>query len=86
MPTFQKSLLLTVQLAGHLAYMVLIPIVIFGGLGLIADRRFGTTPLYILIGIGAAFVSTLYWMKVRLREIIISILKEPWTKVLPDKD
>lgn len=71
-----KSLLLTVQVAAHLAYMVVIPLAIFGGLGLYLDRRLETLPLYLLIGIGIAFAVTLVWMRQRLRAIIVSLISE----------
>lgn len=70
MPTWQKSLLLTFQFAGHLAYMVLLPLFIFGGLGLLIDRQLATVPTFLFVGIGIAFITTIYWMKTRLHEII----------------
>lgn len=66
----KKGLLLTFQIAGHLAYMVLVPLFLFGGLGLILDRSMNTTPLSLLIGIGLAFASTVYWIKKRLIDVI----------------
>jgi hypothetical protein len=72
----KRSLLLTLQVAGHLAYMVLIPIVLLGGSGLWLDRQLGTLPQYLLIGIAAAFVVTIYWLNVQLRRIISELFKE----------
>ena len=67
----KESLFFVLAIAGHLAYMVLIPLFVFGGLGLAADRTLGTLPLCLLIGIGLALITTLYWMATRLKRIII---------------
>ena len=66
----KKSLLLAIQLAFHLDYMALIPLILFGGLGLVLDRQEHTLPRFLLIGITLAFVTTMYWIATRLREII----------------
>lgn len=46
---------------------ILGPIVVFGGIGWLIDRQFGTKPLWMLIFIGIAFVVTnsLLFFKVR---------------------
>lgn len=65
-----RTLLITLQIASHLAYMVIIPLAILGGLGLWLDRQFDTLPIFLLIGIALAFTSTMLWMSKRLRPII----------------
>lgn len=65
-----KGLILALRIAGHLAYMVVIPLFLFGGIGLLADRRWHTLPLYLLVGIGLALVVTLYWVKKQLTNLI----------------
>jgi F0F1-type ATP synthase assembly protein I len=71
----QKSLLYALQLASHLAYMVVIPLLIFGGLGLALDQRYGTIPSFLLVGIGLAFVSTVFWIKRSIKEIVEAMNK-----------
>jgi F0F1-type ATP synthase assembly protein I len=65
----KKSLFLALQIASQLAYMVMIPLVIFGGLGLLADRQFGTLPFYLLIGIAVSFIITILWIYKHFRQI-----------------
>lgn len=77
---WQKSLLLTIRLAGHLAYMVVLPLFFFGGAGLLLDRQFDSIPKFLLIGIGIAFILTMYWIKARLHEIINASLTETTKK------
>jgi hypothetical protein len=70
----KNSLYIVLTITGHLAYMVVIPLLIFGGIGLFLDRRFETLPLFLLVGIGIAFGTTFYWMATRLRQVIKSTL------------
>lgn len=72
----KKSLLLAIQLASHLAYMILIPLFVFGGTGLLADRYFTTTPRYLFIGLAIGFVVTTYWINKQLRNIVAATFKE----------
>ncbi len=72
-----KTLALALAIAGHLAYMVVVPLLVLGGLGLWADRSFDTLPRYLFVGIVLAFVTTIYWLSQRLAAI---------TKQLTSKD
>lgn len=69
----KRAIFLALQLASHLAYMILLPLFIFGGGGLLLDRKLHTLPTYLLVGVVIAFLITLYWMRQKLREIIESI-------------
>lgn len=57
-----SSYMFALQFVSRLAYMVIIPLFLFGGLGLAADRHFHTLPLFLLIGVGVAFGLTMYWI------------------------
>lgn len=72
---YKQAFFLTLQIATHLAYMVVLPIFVFGGLGLWLDRQLGTLPQYLLIGIGVAFVVTTLWLVKRLKNIIEKVSK-----------
>lgn len=61
---------MALQIGSHLAYMILIPILLWGSLGLFIDRQLGTLPGYLLISIGLALSTTIYWIAKRLRTII----------------
>lgn len=67
---FKRPLLLALEIASHLAYMIIVPLLLLGGLGLLLDRRFGTLPLYLLAGVVIALIITLFWIKKRLLNII----------------
>lgn len=47
-------------LAWELGYLIAIPIVIFGFLGRFLDRRFETSPWFLLAGIGIALIVTAF--------------------------
>lgn len=66
----RNPLFMAVYIGTHLAYMVLVPLFIFGGLGLYFDHQADTLPRYLLIGIALAFACTIFWMSKRFREII----------------
>ena len=51
-----------VSLAFELGYMIAFPIVIFAFLGSWLDKRFGTVPLYTVLGVVLAVVSTTIWI------------------------
>jgi cyanate permease len=72
----KQSLLLALQVASHLAYMVLVPLLVFGGAGLWLDQRQATTPLYLLLGVGIAFILTMLWIKKQSKRITAAIFKE----------
>lgn len=66
----KDSLLLTLQVASHLAYMVVLPLLLFGGGGLLLDRTLQTLPTFLFVGIGTSFAVTVIWIKTRLVRII----------------
>lgn len=54
----QSAWVLALSVAYELGYLIAIPIVIFAFGGAYADRHFGTSPLFLLVGIGFAFCVT----------------------------
>lgn len=71
-----NGLYLAIQIAFHLAYMVIIPLFVFGGLGLWLDRAKGTLPLFLFIGIGLALIATLTWIMKQFRQIAANLTKK----------
>lgn len=49
---------LALDVAWELGYIVVIPIVVLGAGGAYADKKFGTSPLFLFIGIIIAFTVT----------------------------
>lgn len=66
----KESVLQALAIASHLAYMVLLPLVVFGGAGLVADRYFNTLPVLLFTGVAIGLISTFLWIKNRLVRII----------------
>lgn len=55
----QKSAMwLALDIAYELGYLIALPIVILGFGGAYADKKFGTSPTFLLIGIGLSFIIT----------------------------
>ncbi len=58
------------SLAWQLGYMIAIPIVLLALGGKYLDDRFSTSPLFVLLGIVLAVVTTGIWVAFRLRAIV----------------
>ena len=58
------------NLAWELGYTIALPIVILGFGGAYADKKFGTTPLFILIGIVVAMVLTSIGIIRKVKKIV----------------
>lgn len=54
----RSAMWLALDLAWELGYIIVIPIVILGVGGAYADKKFETSPLFLLIGIIIAFTIT----------------------------
>ncbi len=54
----KSAMWLALDVAWELGYIIVIPIVIMGAGGAYADKKFGTSPLFLLIGILIAFIIT----------------------------
>lgn len=54
-------------LAWELGYTIAVPIVTFALIGRFADKSFGTSPLFLLLGIAFALIVTgiLVWKKIK---------------------
>lgn len=68
--SIKDALWLSVQLVWDMGWLIAIPVVVLGFAGAYADREFGTSPLYILIGFGLASVLSAIGVKRRLKNII----------------
>lgn len=60
-----------VGFAWELGYVIALPIVVFGFGGAYADKYFGTSPLFILIGIIAAVSLTSVGLYYKIKKMII---------------
>lgn len=58
MKNSRSAMWLALDLAWELGYIIVIPIVILGVGGAYADKKFGTSPLFLFIGIIIAFTIT----------------------------
>lgn len=54
----QSALMMALNIAYELGYIIVLPIVILGVGGAYADKKFGTSPLFLLIGIVLSFILT----------------------------
>jgi len=59
----------TLSLAWELGYTIAIPIVVLGFGGAYADKKLGTTPLFILIGIAFAMILTGFGIYRKVKKI-----------------
>ena len=53
-PTITQDFFLAIRLAWNFGYIIAIPAVLFGFGGAWLDRRFGTSPVFLLIGFALA--------------------------------
>jgi F0F1-type ATP synthase assembly protein I len=69
---FSKSLLQTISLSLQLGFTIALPLIIFAIGGRILDKKFGSTPLFLLVGIILALIisTILIYQKIKI------ILKE----------
>lgn len=65
--TKDMSLLMSLNLAFELGYIIALPAALFGFLGAFVDKRMETSPLFIILGFVLAFVISAFtvWQKVR---------------------
>jgi hypothetical protein len=57
-----KNLLYVLSLVGQLGFIIALPAALFAYGGAILDRQLGTSPLFILLGLGLAIVSSSLWV------------------------
>ncbi len=60
---------LALSLIGQLGIMIAVPLVVAGTLGRLIDRAWGTTPLYMLLGMLAALATSAFWIVRSVRRI-----------------
>lgn len=59
-----------VNLAFELGFVIALPLVGFGLLGKWLDEKYNTEPLFVLVGILVAIISTTIWLTRRIKEYI----------------
>lgn len=64
-----KGVLFVLSLVGQLGYMIAIPAVMGAAGGAYLDKRFETSPLFILLGLGLAIASSSYWIWTLIKRI-----------------
>ena len=70
MPQKKVISFLTVwALAGELGFMIAIPVVVFVLLGIKVDTYFGTTPLFILVGMVVAALVSSIGVRRKIKEV-----------------
>jgi hypothetical protein len=69
-PSLKEDLLLVAELAWSIGWIVAVPAVLFGLGGAYLDRSFGTSPLFILIGMALAMGSSGVGLYKKLRQIL----------------
>ena len=57
-------------LAWELGYSITIPLVLFALIGRLLDRRFVSAPLFLLVGLVLAVITTTSWLTMRLRKML----------------
>jgi F0F1-type ATP synthase assembly protein I len=60
-------------IALELGYLIAIPIIAFGLGGAWLDKKFGTSPLWLLIGVAAAFIITSIGIYRKIKDITSQI-------------
>lgn len=55
-----KNILYVLSLVGQLGFLIGLPAAAFGFGGAVLDRRLHTSPLFILLGLGAAIAASSY--------------------------
>jgi len=53
--------------------MIAVPILVFGGIGFYLDSKFGTTPVFILVGVGLSILSSSLLLYKRIKEIFLEL-------------
>jgi len=64
-----KGALFLLSLLGQLGYMIAIPAVIGAAGGAWLDKRFDTSPLFILLGIALAIASSSLWIWTFIKKV-----------------
>lgn len=70
MPSIKRDLLFVVDLAWSIGWIIAIPAVALGFGGAYLDRWLGTSPLFILLGMGLAVTLSGVGLWRKLREIL----------------
>ena len=59
-----------IALVWHLGYIIAIPAVAFGFGGAYADKAIGTSPLFLLLGLGAAMLLSFLGVKRKVQQVL----------------
>ncbi len=75
-PSRYHSLWMALNLAWELGYVIALPLVILALLGRWLDRRWGSSPLMILVGVVTAFIITSIWLSTKIKEVTNELKNE----------
>lgn len=76
-PKKEKSgVMAALGLAGQLGYIIALPIVILALGGRFLDQRYGTSPLFLIVGMALAVAVTTIWMYFKAKAMLADIDKE----------
>ena len=78
--------LIGLSLVFELGYMIALPIVICALGGRLMDRHWGTSPLFLLVGIGIAMVVSGYMVYTKMQSIGVTDQQSPAKKAEDRKD
>lgn len=68
--SIRKGLVLAVQLVWDMGWIIAIPAVLFGFGGALLDKKLGTSPLFILLGLALALVLSAWGVWRKLQDIL----------------
>lgn len=68
----KKNLFYAISLGLELGFLIVIPLVVFVVLGIFLDRKFNTSPIFLLISIALSFISTVF----EVRYLILPFLNK----------
>ena len=69
-PSLKQDLAFVVQLAWNLGFIIAIPAVVFGLLGAYLDKWLGSSPGFLLLGMGCALALSLFGIWKRIQQIL----------------
>lgn len=69
-PRLRDALWLAVRLVWDMGWIIAIPAVLFGFTGALLDKKLGTSPAFILLGLALALTLSFIGIKRKLKEIL----------------
>ena len=73
-PQEEKSgLWAALRLSWELGYAIAIPIVVLALGGRLLDKKFGTSPIFLLLGVAVSIIATTIWLTIKAKAMIAEI-------------